>query len=676
MSPDPRLGTTIADRYRLDRVLGIGGAGTVYAAEHVLIGREVAVKILNTTDRDAIQRFLKEARTTSSIRHPHVVEILDMGETGDGAVYLAMELLEGQPLSAFLKNRLRLDIDEAFQLLLPVMSAVAAVHERGLIHRDLKPANIMLAEVGDQRVPKLLDFGLVKQIGQTSAALTQVGMTIGTPHYMAPEQVEARPDLTAAVDVWAMAVIWYRCLTGKVPFDGPNPVAILNAVQKGQYQPIDELADLPADLAMLVGRCLSLDPKKRPADLQALLEPFRKIGARYSVDLEQAALPGKLEAPPLLPPPVAAPPPPRAPSQRLIFAAVGGGLLLVSGAAALAFGLARPTDAPVVVATATPPDAAWAEPDAALAADAGPGDRGWVAEVGVLDLGGFTPVFDAGLRADVAPRLDATALDTGAPRDVGGAALALPEEPEPPTEPPPPILPDPPELSPAAQKRKQASAHFEAASAARRQGRHPEAIAALDRALGLAPDFVAALNSRGLSKQELGDLAGAIADFDRALGLEPNNAPILYNRGTAHFAAGDRAAALNDLGGAIRLSPDEASYLRQRGQVHLAADAAALARADFDQAVQRDGGAVESRFGLALALQKLGEDRPALLELDQVLAARANHSGARYARAQGRARTGDKAGARQDLEKLLELDPKTKYRAGAEKLLLKLKPAP
>jgi Flp pilus assembly protein TadD len=674
MSPDPRLGTTIADRYRLDRVLGIGGAGTVYAAEHVLIGREVAVKILNTTDRDAIQRFLKEARTTSSIRHPHVVEILDMGETGDGAVYLAMELLEGQPLSAFLKNRVRLDIDEAFQLLLPVMSAVAAVHERGLIHRDLKPANIMLAEVGDHRVPKLLDFGLVKQVGQTSAALTQVGMTIGTPHYMAPEQVEARPDLTPAVDVWAMAVIWYRCLTGKVPFDGPNPIVILNAVQKGQYRPIDELADLPADLAMLVGRCLSLDPKKRPADLQELLEPFRKIGARYSVDLEQAALPGKLEAPPLLPPPIAAPPAPSAPSQRLIFGALGAGVFLVVGAAAVAFGLASPTEAPVLMATAPSLDAAVAEPDAGWVADA---------EVRIVDVGVVAPVVDAGLRLDAALRLDAGLRldaeipDTGMVRDASRSAMILPDEPEPePEPPPPPVLPDPPELSPAAQKRKQATSQFEEASLARRQGRHPEAIAALDRALALAPDFVAALNSRGLSKQELGDLPGAIADFDRALKLEANNAPILYNRGTAHFAAGNQGAALDDLSRAITLSPNEANYLRQRGQVHLSADAAALARPDFEAAISRDGGAVESRFGLGLALQKLGEDGPALKELDQVLTARPNHSGARYARAQGRARTGDKAGAQQDLEKLLELDPKTKYRTGAEKLLLKLKPKP
>src|SRR5687768_8868144 len=184
-----RVGTIIADRYRLDGVLGKGGMSVVYRATHTLTQREVALKLLEVTeaaDKDNFARFLREAQSAVKLQHPNVVEVLDMGKLEDGSLYLALELLRGKTFADLLKIKRRLSPKEALDLLLPIMDAVAAAHRMGLVHRDLKPANIFLSEHGDRITPKLLDFGIVKQL-DNAMSTTKVGQIIGTPFFMSPE---------------------------------------------------------------------------------------------------------------------------------------------------------------------------------------------------------------------------------------------------------------------------------------------------------------------------------------------------------------------------------------------------------------------------------------------------------------------------------------------------------
>jgi eukaryotic-like serine/threonine-protein kinase len=660
---DPRLGTVVAGRYRLHEVLGHGGAGIVYSAQHVLIGRDVAVKVLRTSEEDAIERFLKEARATVMLSHPNVVEVLDMGETGDGAVYLAMELLFGKPLSRLLKDRTRLDVDETVAMLLPVMAAVAVAHDRGMIHRDLKPANIMLAEVSDQIVPKLLDFGLVKEVGMIGKGLTQTGMTIGTPHYMAPEQVEARPDLTPAVDVWAMSVIWYRCLTGQVPFDGPNPIAILGAVAKGQCRPIDELADVPADLAMAISKGMRLDPEARPATMTELLVPFLKIGARLGIKIDQAALPMGLDPSPAPaitsaePATVKTPVIESKPAKRghgpLIAAAIG-----VAGlAGTAAYLLFMPVPAPLDDGTTTA---------LLLPSDAGLVDTGETPDTGIVDSGvpADSGAIDSGMIAD-ATIVDATINDATVNDASSASVIALVPAPPPPVEEP---------VTAPTSKRRVAKEHFEAATQLRQRGKLHEAIASLDRAIDAAPDFTAAYNSRGLSKQDLGNLPGAIADFDKALELEPTNAPILNNRGTAKHTAGDTKGALADFGRAVEAAPDNVVYLRQRANTRMSIEDWKGGLEDWNRAIELDGGNSKSRYGRAIALQRLGDDEKAIVDLDAVIDAEPQNTGAWFARGMSHLRKNHDADARRDFEKVLALDPQSKYKATVQKHLGTLRP--
>ena len=199
-----RIGTDIAGRYRTERLIGRGGMGVVYGGRHLWTERPVAIKVLKSQyseDPYFARRFLQEARTAAGIRHPHVVDVLDMGQDEDGTVYIVLELLAGESLADRLKRTSRLSPDSVVGTLLPVMEAVAKAHARGVVHRDLKPDNIFLAEdevVSPDVIPKVLDFGIAKVL-EGSTLSTHTGAIIGTPAYMAPEQflgglVDAKSD--------------------------------------------------------------------------------------------------------------------------------------------------------------------------------------------------------------------------------------------------------------------------------------------------------------------------------------------------------------------------------------------------------------------------------------------------------------------------------------------------
>jgi serine/threonine-protein kinase len=258
------IGRVIGDKYGVTGLIGEGGMGAVYEAEHLAIGRLVAVKVLhprNAQKRDAISRLQHEARVVGTIGHPNICEIYDMGRLEDGSPYLVMERLQGETLAQRIDRDGPVPYLELIDMVIQVLSALIAAHEKGVIHRDLKPDNIFLTErSGMPSVAKLLDFGISKASGieDTAVNLTKSGMVMGTPYYMAPEQARGERMLDHRVDLWAVGVILYEALTGRRPFVAKNYNALLVHILTSRHRPLADLAPhLPAPLGAVVDRALS-----------------------------------------------------------------------------------------------------------------------------------------------------------------------------------------------------------------------------------------------------------------------------------------------------------------------------------------------------------------------------------------------------------------------------------
>jgi eukaryotic-like serine/threonine-protein kinase len=219
----------MAGEYRLLKKLGEGGFGAVYEAEHPLLRRRAAVKVLHQAagmDSDAVLRFISEAQAANHIRSRHIVDVFSFGKLPNGRHFYVMDLLDGDPLDRFLRREKRCDVVTTLQLLRPIAEALDAAHAAGVVHRDLKPQNIFLAwEPSGETVPKLLDFGMAKLLGD-SAVNTVSGVPIGTPLYMSPEQARGE-KVDGRSDVYALGVLCHEMLTGHVPFTGESPLAVL-----------------------------------------------------------------------------------------------------------------------------------------------------------------------------------------------------------------------------------------------------------------------------------------------------------------------------------------------------------------------------------------------------------------------------------------------------------------
>jgi serine/threonine-protein kinase len=251
----------------------------VFEARHVELGKRVAVKILHAppvADRDSVRSVVREGRTLAAIRHPHVVEVLDVG-VQDRTPYLVMELLEGEDLAQHLAATGALGAEAIADLLLPVISGVLAAHAAGVIHRDLKPSNIFLARRHRSIEPVVVDFGVSKSLEGGSVGTTSIA-TVGTAQYMAPEQVRGSRDLTARVDQYALGVIMYECATGGTPFWDEDRYELLHAIMTAPVVPPSELNPaIPAGFDELVLRAIARDPEGRFPGLKALgsaLLPF------------------------------------------------------------------------------------------------------------------------------------------------------------------------------------------------------------------------------------------------------------------------------------------------------------------------------------------------------------------------------------------------------------------
>jgi serine/threonine-protein kinase len=267
-TPLERLGTLLANRYRIDRILAVGGMGVVFAGRDLTMEMPVAVKVLkphDTLEPARGGRFLQEAQLMVGLRHPHVVQILDFGQDECGAPYLVMELLEGESLESLLARRGTLSQEATLELLLPVLGALARVHDAGVVHRDVKPDNIFLSiGASGDTVPKLLDFGIAK--APDSLVQTREGAVVGTPEYMAPEQLAGHAP-TPATDVWAAAALFYRCATGTPPYGGAHLGEVLARLSH-EAPPRLDAPELPAGFRAAVERALSREASRRYANIR------------------------------------------------------------------------------------------------------------------------------------------------------------------------------------------------------------------------------------------------------------------------------------------------------------------------------------------------------------------------------------------------------------------------
>jgi serine/threonine protein kinase len=288
------IGTVINGRYRVMELIGEGGMGKVYLAEHVEIGKRVALKVLHPSYSrmpDLVERFRREARAASKIGHPNIVDVTDSGSTADGSVYFVMEYLEGIELGSVIEREGALDVARSLRITGQICRALAAAHREGIIHRDLKPENIFLiTRDGAADVVKVLDFGIAKTTEAEAARerrLTSPGMAMGTPEYMSPEQAAGRPA-DARCDVYAVGAIMYEMVTGIPPYTGDNFMEILT--KKATIDPPPPIlvrGELPAQVSDLVMSAMARSPSDRPQTMETLEYELNKCLAGRGVAVAQ-----------------------------------------------------------------------------------------------------------------------------------------------------------------------------------------------------------------------------------------------------------------------------------------------------------------------------------------------------------------------------------------------------
>jgi serine/threonine protein kinase len=284
------IGRTLLGKYKVERLLGQGGMGSVWLGRHVITGRQVAIKVLDRRflgTPAVVERFGREARSASAVQHEGIVEVLDLDTTEEGVPFLVMEFLEGESLSGRIERKGKLDEAELVDLGAQLCDALHAAHEAGVIHRDLKPDNIFVVPRGRRgdRV-KILDFGISSKVNET-AKLTVTGSVLGTPHYMSPEQAAGDGTIDRRADLYALGVVLYECAVGEVPFDAPNYNRLLRVVLEGKpVRPAERGARISPAVEEVILRAMALSPERRPASAIALKdELLRAQGAGASANL-------------------------------------------------------------------------------------------------------------------------------------------------------------------------------------------------------------------------------------------------------------------------------------------------------------------------------------------------------------------------------------------------------
>jgi serine/threonine-protein kinase len=292
----PNVGQLVGSKYRIERLLGKGAMGAVFVAHHELLQQRVALKVMLpevAASEQAAARFLNEARAAAKVEGDHVARVLDIGQLEDGAPFIALELLEGSDFTGVLRTVGSLPPDEAVDYVLQALEALAQAHALGIVHRDLKPANLFLAQRRDgTKIVKVLDFGISKAVEPAGTGLakvvTQSSSLLGSPMYMAPEQVRNARTVDPRADIWAMGVILFELLAGRPPWDGETVAGVFAAILEQAPPPMRMFRpDIPEGLELVVARCLARDPSDRfdtVAELASALAPFAPPHARTSVE--------------------------------------------------------------------------------------------------------------------------------------------------------------------------------------------------------------------------------------------------------------------------------------------------------------------------------------------------------------------------------------------------------
>jgi eukaryotic-like serine/threonine-protein kinase len=413
---DPLVGDMLSERYRVLRPIGEGGMGIVYEAEHVVIEKRVAIKVLRedfSSKEDVVERFRQEARSASRIGHENIVDIMDFGETPDGRSYFVMEYLVGEDLASLLEREGTVAPDRAVRLALQCCRALGAAHRKGIVHRDMKPENVFLVrrEDGTDFV-KVVDFGIAKMSqvetgGAPGRKLTKTGMIFGTPEYMSSELAAGKPQ-DHRVDIYALGIILYEMITGRVPFMGDSFMAVLSQhmfEEPPRLWHVNPGVRVHADLEAVILRALAKDPDDRYATMEELAQGLSSVldwsespGTDPGVaDPMAPRMEQTSRAAPTLPRMTASEPPPvdlpGARSSRVTVVAAGGAVLV----AALGVGLwllsrdapadATPGPAEASAAESPSPEEGGASEVAAAAgaegADEAPADEAPQAEDGV-----------------------------------------------------------------------------------------------------------------------------------------------------------------------------------------------------------------------------------------------------------------------------------------------------
>ncbi|MBM4362537.1 MAG: serine/threonine protein kinase, partial [Deltaproteobacteria bacterium] len=289
-------GDVLAEKYRVEKVLGVGGMGVVVAAHHVELDERVAIKFMlpeALANSEAVARFAREARAAVKIKSEHVARVSDVGKLGNGAPYMVMEYLEGSDLSQWVESRGALPMEQAVDFLLQACEAIAEAHALGIVHRDLKPANLFVARLpGGVQSVKVLDFGISKLTGLSGpgnqSSATKTSALMGSPLYMSPEQMQSSKDVDSRGDIWALGVILYELVTGKSPFIADTLPELILKIMSSAPPPLRDLRpDAPDGLEAVLLRCLEKDRGQRyqtVGELAVALLPYGSKRSRASAD--------------------------------------------------------------------------------------------------------------------------------------------------------------------------------------------------------------------------------------------------------------------------------------------------------------------------------------------------------------------------------------------------------
>jgi eukaryotic-like serine/threonine-protein kinase len=282
-------GQILAGKYRVERVLGVGGMGVVVAAHHVQLDEKVAIKFLLPSmlrNQEVVSRFAREARSAVKIKSEHVARVSDVGTLENGAPYMIMEFLEGGDLAAWIQRQGPLPLQQAVDFILQACVGVASAHGIGIVHRDLKPANLFCLRGNDgQFIIKVLDFGIskVSNASDSGGAMTHTAAVMGSPYYMSPEQMQSAKEVDARTDIWALGVVLYELLTGSTPFAGESYAEIAIKVATASFAPVRVFRpDASPLLEAVIARCLEKDKRRRFSNVAELALALADFGSKRS----------------------------------------------------------------------------------------------------------------------------------------------------------------------------------------------------------------------------------------------------------------------------------------------------------------------------------------------------------------------------------------------------------